>query len=258
MSARSFGRWSRSPRLIGPTLSQVSFASAQDQGSRARLVLLGLSTTVLHPNFDLKAQAASESVASWADRATRADWLLAASTHEGEDEAILDAYLACRDAGRFAHLIIAPRHIRRAPAIAALLKARGSAFAARSAGADPQDAEVLLADTMGEMDRWYALCGACIIGGTFAPKGGHNPWEPARHGCAILHGPSTANFAAPFATLDAARAAIALTRPADLAAALQVLDARQQDRLADAAARSLRTENDPDTLINHIFRVSGL
>ena len=258
MSERSFGRWRRVANLSRAALSQVAFASAQDQSSRDRLVQLGLPETALSANFDLKAEAARDTAPVWATRTSRAQWLLAASTHDGEDAAVLDAYLAARASGRFSHLIIAPRHTNRATAIAALLKARGLAFALRSAGAGPDDAEVLLADTMGEMDRWYAQCGACIIGGTFAPKDGHSPWEPARHGCAILHGPFTANFATAFANLDAAEAALAVSTTDDLAEALKTLDPNRQDQFADTAARVLVATNDPNGLINQLFRVTGL
>ena len=212
MSQRSFRVWRRFRGLAAASLAGVRFASAQDAGSRQRLCDLGLPQAACGPEFDLKAQAvANLPPPQTLARADRANWLLAASTHDGEDEAVLDAFVA----SGLAHLILAPRHPSRGDAIAALLQRRGLAFQRRSQGGVPGGATVLLADTMGEMDLWYARCGICLIGGTFADKGGHTPWEPARHGCALLHGPSTWNFAAPFAALDAAGAALPVT-PADL------------------------------------------
>ena len=105
-----------------------------------------------------------------------------------------------------------------------------------------------LADTMGEMAHWYAMAGVCIIGGTFAEKGGHTPWEPARHDAAILHGPSVANFAAPFAALDAAGGALAVTRT-ELAQALARLDPAQQDRMATKARDALRSGDNAAALV---------
>lgn len=254
MSARSAQAWARVPTLAQAALSQVCFASAQDQASRDHLIGLGLNPAAVAPDFDLKAQAvAGLPRPDHMPRADRAGWLLAASTHAGEDAAILDAFAT----SGFAHLILAPRHPDRAPAIAALLSARGLSFAQRSRGAEPGAARVLLADTLGEMDRWYALCGACIIGGSLVDKGGHTPWEPIRHACALLHGPSTRNFAATFAALDAAQAALAVTSDS-LPTALALLDGAAQDRLANAAAPFLQASGDPQVLLDQIIAKSGL
>ena len=254
MSARSARGWARVPALATATLAQVRFASAQDALSRENLARLGLPPAAIAPDFDLKAHAiAGLPTPEPLPRAARAGWLLAASTHEGEDAAIVNAFAA----SGFAHLILAPRHPSRAPAIAALLTARRLTFTLRSTGAGPGTARVLLADTLGEMDRWYALCGACIVGGTLVTKGGHTPWEPIRHGCAILHGPSTANFAAAYAALDAAGAALPVT-PATLPAALAPLDGPAQDRLASAAAPLLQASGDPTALLARLFTISRL
>ena len=151
----------------------------------------------------------------------------------------------------------APRHSSRGAAVAALLAERGIAFQRRSAGADAGAAQVFLADTMGEMDRWYARCGICVIGGTFVDRGGHTPWEPARHGCALVHGPSLHNFAAPFAALDAAGGAHSVTE-ASLPAALARLDGATQDRMARAATSVLRPSGDATVLFHAILAHSRL
>ena len=255
MSARSFQRWNRIRPFAAATLQNVTYASAQDLTSRQHLTRLGLPATAFGPDFDLKAQAsAALPPPKIQPRDSRAHWLLAASTHDGEEAAILDAFVA---APNFTQLILAPRHPARAVAIAALITARNLPFTRRSTGAVPGTTPVFLADTMGEMDLWYQRCGACIIGGSFATKGGHSPWEPARHACAILHGPSTANFAAPFATLDAHDAALPVTAPT-LAAALTRLDAARQDRLAAAAAACFRANGDPDALLAQLLTLSRL
>ncbi len=257
MSARAHRRWRRIGGLVGAALKQVSYASAQDEGSRRRLVDLGLPKAALGPDFDLKAQAAA-SLPSLTPlpRPEREAWLLAASTHDGEEEIVLDAFAA----SGLSHLILAPRHPRRGAAIAALLTRRGIAFQRRSAGGQAGGqtggqaggARVLLADTLGEMDLWYARCGICLIGGTFADKGGHTPWEPVRHGCALLHGPSVGNFAPGFAALDTQGAAVAVTG-ASLAAALDGLDGATQDRMAASARGLLREMADADVLFGSIL-----
>jgi 3-deoxy-D-manno-octulosonic-acid transferase len=116
------------------------------------------------------------------------------------------------------------------------------------------DTQVYLADTMGEMSSWYAMAGATVIGGSFAAKGGHTPWEPARQLSAILHGPSLHNFAAPFAALDRAGGAIAVSDSETLARALDTLDAAAQARLAKIAAQVLAPEGDGAEVVAALFQ----
>ncbi|MBD3765805.1 MAG: 3-deoxy-D-manno-octulosonic acid transferase, partial [Rhodobacterales bacterium] len=171
--------------------------------------------------------------------APRARTLLAASTHEGEETPILQAFAAARAAGRFDHLILAPRHPARAEAVAALVARTGLGMARRSQGQVPgPDTPVHLADTLGEMPAWYAMAGATLVGGSLVPLGGHTPWEPAAQGSAILHGPHVQNFAAPYAALAAAGGAVAVTADT-LAAALMAMDSAEQARLARAAQTAL-------------------
>jgi 3-deoxy-D-manno-octulosonic-acid transferase len=235
MSAGSAGGWGRFPRLIGRALGGVQLASAQDAASRVRLQALGLPAAAWIADCDLKSVAwARATRPPRRPRAERAGTLLAASTHEGEEEIVLDGFAA----SGLQALILAPRHAVRGDAVAGLLTARGLEFARRSAGAEPGDTPIFLADTMGEMDLWYASAGICVVGGTFTDRGGHTPWEPAAHGCALVHGPDVANFAAPFAALDAAGGAVAVTA-LGLGAALAGLDGAAQERMAAAADRTL-------------------
>ena len=250
ISAGSARGWGRFAGLIGPALAGVRLASAQDAASRARLQGLGLPAAAWIEDCDLKAE-------SWArsprpaglTRAARAGRVLAASTHEGEEEIVLEGFAA----SGLEELILAPRHAARGDAVARLLQARGLAFARRSQGAEPGGAPIYLADTMGEMDLWYARAGICIVGGTFTDRGGHTPWEPARHDCALVHGPDVANFAGPFAALDAAGGALAVTA-AGLGGALARLDAATQDRMAAAAGRALSAPGRGEALVHAVLK----
>lgn len=249
ISERSAKRWQKLRGLIGQTLARVAWLSAQDDASMQRLLGLGLPAKAAGPVLALKAFTAQTAAEPpFAAPAARAETLLAASTHDGEEALILRGFLA----SQFRFLIIAPRHPRRAADIAGLLTTQNIRFAQRSRDETPgPETQVYLADTMGEMPLWYAMAGACVIGGTFADKGGHTPWEPALAGAAILHGPSLHNFAAPFAALDAAGGAIAVT--GDLAAALSGLDAARQAELAAVARTVLRPEGDPQALLDGIL-----
>ena len=104
---------------------------------------------------------------------------------------------------------------------------------------DPPDVEVYLADTLGEMDNWYASAGLCFIGGSLVDKGGHTPFEPAAHHCAILHGPYVSNFTAAFGALDAQGGAILCRNAAGLAEAMRDLGVAEQTQMAQAARDAL-------------------
>ena len=256
LSAGSAKNWARLPRLARRLTAAIDWLSPQDALSRDRFVALGLAPDRLGPILQLKALA--DGRATLVETGLpfgRADTILAASTHEGEEEIVLAAFAALRETRPAARLILAPRHPQRRDEIEALLVASGQSFATRSrSDRSGPDTAVYLADTLGEMGHWYAMAGATIIGGSFAPKGGHTPWEPARQGSAILHGPEVANFAAPFAALDRAGGALAVTDAVSLANALQGLDGAAQTRAAAVAAEVLAPEGDGAEVVAAILQ----
>jgi 3-deoxy-D-manno-octulosonic-acid transferase len=253
LSARSAARMGRvAPGLMATTLGRLTALSAQDAGSEARLLALGLPPARLWPRLMLKAQVRLPPPRLPAPR-PRAEVLLAASTHEGEEAALLDAFLAQEGRGPFRLLILAPRHPRRAEEVAALIAARGIAAPRRSAGAQPGAADrVFLADTMGEMAEWYAMAGTTFIGATLADRGGHTPFEPAAAGSALLHGPSLHNFAEAFAALDAAGGAVAVAGAAGLPGALLPLTPARQEALAAAARATITPAEGAAALVQRL------
>ena len=255
MSQRSAGLWSRLPGVIGPMLGRISALSAQDGGSETRLRELGLPERALLPALDLKLLTPARVVPP-PDDAARDRTVLAASTHEGEEAAILDGWLAARRLHPGLRLILAIRHPARADEVAGLIAERSLPVVRRSEtlGQDLIDAPVLLADTLGEMDQWYRQAAICLVAGSLVDKGGHTPWEPAAHRCAILHGPYVSNFSDAYAALEDAGAARSVDA-AGLGAALSGLagDAMQARRMG-SAARALLTARagDPTPLIAHL------
>jgi len=239
LSARRWARWA--PGLARAVLAPMALALAQDADSAARLRALGAAVAV--DGGALKAAAPppdADPAALEALRAAvggRAVWA-AVSTHSGEDAAALDAA-----AGRPDLLtLIAPRHPERGAEIAALAAARGLRVARRSAGEGAADADVYVADTLGEMGLWLRLAPVAFVGGSLVPVGGHNPYEPAALGAAILHGPHVASFADAYRALADARAAWAVRDAAGLGEALRAALAdggAEARRRADAARAAL-------------------
>ena len=248
LSERSAKGWARLPGLARAVLAVPAFVAPQDAGSAARFAALGLPPDRLGPVANLKAAPAlplpdPAALAALAPAFDRADTVLAASTHAGEEATILGAFARARAERPGLRLILAPRHPDRRAEVAAALRAAGLPFATRSAGEAPGAAPVYLADTLGEMALWYALAGTTIVAGSFTDRGGHTPHEPAAAGSAILHGPDVANFAASYAALDAGGGALPCADAAALAAALTALaDPARQAALAEAARRILAAE----------------
>ncbi|MFD1883254.1 3-deoxy-D-manno-octulosonic acid transferase [Paracoccus pacificus] len=259
MSAKSAARWGRLPGVIGPALSGLSALSAQDQDSEARLLRLGLSPNAVLPRLNLKLLAPAE-VARRLPPVThpaRARTWLAASTHEGEERVVLDAHAQALRSVPDLRLILAPRHPDRADAVAALVAAAGFTPSRESLGQPP--GAVHLADTLGQMPRWYQAAGICLIGGTLTDRGGHTPWEPAAYACALLAGPDTRNHAEGFAALARADAIVKVTGPADLARNLVHLasqPARQAQMGADARLVLLGNAGDPSGLVSRIVELA--
>jgi 3-deoxy-D-manno-octulosonic-acid transferase len=226
LSDRSLRRW----RLLGGAaaslLQRFTAVQAQDRATAQALRRLGLPAERIAITGTLK-EGAPPPPCDEAERARltrltegRPMWL-AASTHPGEEAACLDAQI---QAGRSLHrllMILAPRHADRGDAVAALIQARGLGCARRSAGQDPgPETQVYLADTMGELGLWYRLAPVSFVGGSLAEIGGHNPFEPAALGSAILHGPHVHNFADIYGRLAEVGGARQVDTPSRLPAVL--------------------------------------
>lgn len=254
MSERSAGTWGRLPRIIRPILGRITALSAQDQASEARLLALGLPASALLPRLDLKLLAPADLTPPEPSEA-RDRVILAASTHEGEDEILLDAFATLRRDRPDLRLILAPRHPQRAEAIAAMITARALPMTRRSDSYTiAPEGGVLLADTLGEMGRWYGAAGICFVGGSLVDHGGHTPWEPAAMCCALLHGPHVGNFAESYDALHAHKAARAVEAGGLAAALARLLADPAEARRIGAAGRALLTARagDPGPLIRRI------
>lgn len=247
--------WARFPRLTRRLLARVRYASAQDAGSADRLSALGLPPQARGPVVDLKAfydPPPQPDDPALTAAFPRAHTWLAASTHEGEEETVLNAHARLLASNPGLKLILAPRHPRRAEEIAEAAHQRGLTCARRSLDQPPETAQVYIADTMGEMPLWYARAGRVFIGGTLTDRGGHTPYEPAAFGAALLHGPDTRNFAAAFARLAEANAACEIDDAETLAAALTALSDTQAAAGA-AAQNALRQDADLGSLVKPVL-----
>lgn len=201
MSERSAKGYARFTNFTASILDNLSLIAAQGQDDKKRFQQLGASNKKVHVIGNLKYEI--NLVASLKEQATamRNMWdnnrpvLVAASTHEGEEEMLLNAARQIR--GHFADLllIIVPRHPERFDRVAALAQRSGVKTVRRSEHRPcPADIQVMIVDTMGELPLFYAASDLAFVGGSLVPHGGHNLLEPAILGRAVITGPHFFNF----------------------------------------------------------------
>lgn len=201
MSARSFRGYRRLSRVFPWPPRDLAAVCVQDEESRERFVRLGFPAERLeltgNLKFDTPPPDGTEGVREELGYAPQ-DWILvAASTHEGEEEAVLDVLVRLRRLDPSARLIVAPRRIERADRVAERIRARGLSLRRRSEPAGSVGStelpDVLLLDTLGELARICAAGSAVFVGGSLVDVGGHSVIEPASLGRAVLIGPHHQN-----------------------------------------------------------------
>ena len=232
MSARSFRHWRRVPGFAAGLIGAFDLVHAQSQDHAGRLRALGARQ--LEPPGNLKFAAPRLDVdAAEADRlraaiGDRPRWL-AASTHPGEEAVAGEVHRALLRTYPDLLTIVAPRHPERGASVAAAL----GAAPRRSQGAAPPAGGIWVADTLGELGLLYALSPIVFVGRSLVGRGGQNPIEPARFGCAIATGPHTENFAAMVTHLQQAGGLLVVESAAGLTA---WVDRMLRDEPARAAA----------------------
>lgn len=245
MSKTSHDRWRFLRGMMKSLLQRFDHALVQDDITAMYLRRLGMEPSRMEVAGTLKEGAAAlpcneeDRRRLAAGLAGRPVWL-AASTHDGEERIVLDAHKLALKINPRLLLILAPRHPQRGDTIARMLQAESWRFTRRTDGEDPDaEAQVYLADTLGELGLWYRIAPISLVGGSLQPVGGHNPFEPAALGSAILHGPFVTNFVDIYRRLTAAGAARLVTGPDTLADAVHEL--LNPDRAASMAHAAWET-----------------
>ncbi|WP_420431222.1 3-deoxy-D-manno-octulosonic acid transferase [Hyphobacterium sp.] len=261
MNAASLDGWRKRKKSAQYLLAAFSWIGAADQRTQSGLSAI-LEREIKRPG-NLKLQTAPISANSAERETLRAElngrpvWL-AASTHAGEENILLEAHRSLLHDAPEALLILAPRHPERGDLIAAHLETDGWQYARRSAGQvpDPGDA-VWLADTLGEMSLWYALADQAFIAGSLIDGiGGHNPVEATRSGCAVITGPYTASFDDVYAAY-ASESAIIVAADADAIAEALLSDPSRRIARAEQALERLTSGAMEETLRALLTLVPG-
>jgi 3-deoxy-D-manno-octulosonic-acid transferase len=208
MSHRSFPRWRRVSGTISALLGQFEVCLAQSRVDAERFTMLGSRNVVVTGNLklDVPAPPADFTKLERLMSVTRGrPIIVAASTHPGEEEILLEAHRTLGAIFPSLLTVIVPRHPGRGEAIARMIGGAGLHASLRSREELPTaTTDIYVADTMGEMGLFYRLSPVVFMGGSLVPHGGQNPIEAIKLGASIVHGPHVFNFADVYEALDGA------------------------------------------------------
>ena len=266
LGEKSLRGWRRLGDLATATFSQVTAYAAQTDADARRLVAAGARPDSVQEVGSIKFELnlspelpahAAELRRNWG--AARPVWL-AASTHEGEETEVLRAHTVLKARFPGLLLVLAPRHPERFDTVARLCERTGFAVARRSVqhGELASAVDVLVGDTMGELQIFYGACDVSFIGGSLVPAGGHNFLEAAAVGKPFVFGPDMRNIEE-IARLAVARdAGIQIARAEQLAEAIGsfLADAGRRARAGDAGRRMV--EENRGALARTLRLIEGL
>ena len=236
LNARNSRTRQRLPRVFATLLSGFALITCRSESVAQSILSLGFPAARLKILPDLRI--ATANIACPVDLLTtlqsdigdRPIWL-AASTHRPDEKPVLAAHKEVIAKHPNALLILAPRHPQRGASLLAAARAYGFIVAQRSTG-EPltPETQIYLADTLGELGVFYSLAPVAFIGGSFGDEGGHNPYEPASCGTAILSGAKVKNFAEAYAELSKVGAAKLFDDPLTLGHQINALLVSDQTR----------------------------
>ena len=222
-SARAAHRYGLLRPVFGPVLRSLSLCCMQTQADAERVIAAGVprERVVVTGNFKVDGSTESDDRGKailhelgLADRPV----LIAASTHRGEEEILLDGYRRLRTHLPTLLLLLAPRHPQRFSEVETLLRKAGLGYTKRSQPSGDPAIEVFLLDSLGELASFYSSAAVVFVGGSLVKgPGGHSVIEPALARVPVLFGPHTRNFASVVEALKQTGGGIEVTDAGSLA-----------------------------------------
>ena len=250
ISPRSVPGYRKLLPLIRETLSHGIIIAAQSQPDANRFLALGANPARTYVMGNIKFDIEPDAAVIAKGRVLREElfgdrpvWI-AASTHEGEEQLVLEVHRELCARHPELLLVLVPRHPERFPSVRELIEKQGFSLVSRTAQRPAGDASVFLCDTMGEVPMFYAASDVAFVAGSLVPIGGHNLLEPAMLGVPIVTGPHNFNaqdIADLFVDLGACRR---VTGTADLVTTVsELLTDRELAARLGSAGRSVLDEN---------------
>ena len=201
ISEKSFTRYRRLRWIFLPLFASFRFISMQTEADAGKMVSLGVEADRVFSLGNLKYDSA---VPGPVGRHEKIDWsnagvpsertiLVAGSTHPGEEEIIFEVYKRLVRDFPDLFLAIAPRKVERSSEIVKCAESSGLSAFLRTRPV-PKPCDVMVLDTLGELNAFYEICDIAFVGGSLVQEGGHNPLEPAVFGKPVVFGTSMDDF----------------------------------------------------------------
>ncbi len=254
LSPRSDRRYRRVRLLVAPMFRLLDLVCVPEPRDIERWTALGVPRNRMHVTgsikFDPDVQAQNQSVAtSLRDVLSQGSdslVLFGGSTHRGEEEILVRVFLRLREQFPLLRLFIAPRHVERLQEIRSHLGAMPLRImlASEALTRDRADADCILLDTTGELERWYGIATVVFIGKSLTAHGGQNPVEPILAGKPVVFGPNMENFATLAKTLVSNNAAMQVND-------IESLERTVGELLRDSKARQRLVQNAQAVLNEH-------
>jgi len=199
MSVRSARGYRKIASLSRPMFAGLTALSVQTDQHRQRFIDLGAAESEVQVTGSIKFDAGDHDDLAGGLEKARAlvagrPVLLGASTHDGEESALISAYVTAREKVEDLLLVLVPRHTHRSSQVIGYCEAAGLTCKKFSESGESTKADVLLVDVMGELNAFYQVSRVALVGGSLVPVGGHNLLEAVRAGCAVLMGPHLDNI----------------------------------------------------------------
>jgi 3-deoxy-D-manno-octulosonic-acid transferase len=224
ISDRSFSKYELARPFLRKTLEGIGAFCMQSETDARRIIALGAPrekvrvTGTMKFDFDITTAGAGEGMKAVLGLRPGDDLLVAGSTHKGEEEAVVSAFKRLSADFPNLRLLIAPRHVERAGAVAHAVRNAGlmPVRVSKAEGAAADGSRVFILDTIGRLNEAFSIATLVFMGGSLVNHGGQNPLEPAAFGKPVLFGPHMFNFRGVVDVLMANDAAVQLKEGEDL------------------------------------------
>jgi 3-deoxy-D-manno-octulosonic-acid transferase len=262
MSEKSTKRWRLARKIGFDIFDQFAAIFAQSADDKKRFQSLTNQEVLLYGNLKMQAQALpfdAQNLQILRNQIGRRKIFLAASTHETEELAAIEAHKILREKFPDLLTIIVPRHPNRADEISKNFEELKLNFARRSKKQNIGAAtEIYLADSLGELGIFYRLAYAAFIGGSLVEVGGHNPFEAINVECAVVTGPHVFNFQETYDNLLQKNGCIVVSSPKELAQKIGDLLENEEAREALCLNAAEVTKNEENIAKKIVKKIDDL
>ena len=200
ISPHSYNGYKKIKLFLSPILNKYTKIFMQSNDDAKRIIDIGAKEDKVEVmgnlKFDIIQNSSPNEIQKFKEDLKTQNYriFIAASTHNPEDNIIINTFSKLKKEYTDSKLLIAPRHPQRFEDVIKLLNESGLKWGRRSKNDNFIDNEIILLDTMGELSKLFSICYAAYIGGSFSGTGGHNPLEATIWNKPVISGPSTFNF----------------------------------------------------------------